>query len=202
MLGVPSLPSFLDLGPLPPRRPSSARWFEAWLIGLFVATASASPELVIDEAVSVVATDCTSIDFCRVGGVVLVRSDCTAFCAGLLLVSNCASSAYLLLFGCLLAADAKGKLVSCEPESSISWVPSPSSKVDKLRVRFCWNRGGRLNSWLRWAGWSVSDSDEELLEDEESGMPGETASSFRWLVGGAVAEGSRSSDLRLVRTGR
>jgi hypothetical protein len=171
-------------------------------MGLFVAAASASPELVIDEAVSVVATDCTSMDFCRVGGVVLVQSGCGTFLSGFLLVLNCVSCVYLPLLGCLLADDAKGRLVSFEPESSISWVPSPSSKVDKLRVSFCWKRGGRLNSWLRWAGWSVSDNDEELLEDEESGTPGEPASSFRWLVRWAVAEGGRSSDLWLVRTGR
>jgi hypothetical protein len=51
--------------------------------------------------------------------------------------------------------------------------------VESSRVRFCWKRGGRLNSWLRCAGWSVSDNDEELLEDEESGISGEPGSSFR-----------------------
>jgi hypothetical protein len=80
-------------------------------MGLVAAAASASPEFVI-EAVSVVARDCTSMDFCRVGGVVRVRPGGRIFCSGLLLVRDCVSCAYLLLLGCRRAADAKGRLFS------------------------------------------------------------------------------------------
>lgn len=79
-------------------------------MGLFAADGG-PPELVIDDAVSVV-RDCTSIDFCLDGGSVLERWGSTAFCSALVLPRNCASCANLLLLGCVLAADAKGKLVS------------------------------------------------------------------------------------------
>lgn len=121
MLGVPSLPSFLPLSPVwrgLSRRPSSARWLDIGLMGLFAADGG-PPELVIDDAVSVVANECTSSDVCRDGGAFLLPLWRT-FCSGLLSVRNCVSWAYLLLLGCVLAAEANGKLVSCEPESSIS----------------------------------------------------------------------------------
>ena len=73
MLGVPSLPSFLDRSPACrglPSRPNAARWSEVGLRGLLAA--GGPPELVMDDAVSVV-TDCTSIDFCRVGVSVVAR---------------------------------------------------------------------------------------------------------------------------------
>jgi hypothetical protein len=66
ILGVPSLPSFLDLGPFClglPNRPNSARWFDGGDIGLLaeeVGTGASLSEadVVIDDAVSVVACDC------------------------------------------------------------------------------------------------------------------------------------------------
>jgi hypothetical protein len=153
ILGVPSLPSFLDRGPFClglPSLPNSARWLDGGDNGLFAAEDGAGAslpdaEVVIDDA-SVVACDCWSIDFCRMGGVGLVRSACRTFCSGLELVRKSVSCAYFVLVG-RLAADAKGKLgAPCEPVSSISCGPSPSSNVDSSRGRCCLKRGGRLNS--------------------------------------------------------
>jgi hypothetical protein len=63
MLGVPSLPSFRDLGPFClglPNFPSSARWLDCGLIGLFpvalaIGASLSDAEVVIDDAV---ACDC------------------------------------------------------------------------------------------------------------------------------------------------
>lgn len=154
ILGVPSLPSFLDRSPPRrglPSRPSAARWSEAGLMGLFAAEGG-PPELVIDDAVSVVAIDCTSIDVCLTGRAFLARAGCRTFCSLLLLARKRESCAYLLMLGLVLTEVAKGRLVSCEPESSISCVPSPSSNVESSLGFFCWKRGGRLKSWLRCAG--------------------------------------------------
>jgi hypothetical protein len=60
------------------------------------------------------------MDFGLVGGAFLVRSAWNTFCPGLLLALKRASCAYLLLLGRGLAAVAKGRLVSCEPKSSVS----------------------------------------------------------------------------------
>jgi hypothetical protein len=148
-------------------------------------------EVVIEDAVSVVACDCWSIDLCRVGG-------WNTFCSGFVLARKRVSCAYFVLPD-RLAADANGKLgLPCEPESSISRVPSPSSKVSKSRGRCCLKRGGRLNNWLRCTGWSVSDKDEELEEDE-AGLSGKSTESFNGLGGAAADENRRSSSFGLVK---
>lgn len=129
------------------------------------------PELVMDDAVSVVACDCWSMDLCLVGGTRILRSGWKAFCSGLLV-------SYFLPTGSCLAADAKGSVGDpWEPEASCSRVPSPSSKVLRPRGRCCLKRGGRLNNWLRWAGWSASDKEDELDEDE-SEFSGDCVLSF------------------------
>lgn len=88
------------------------------------------------------------------------------------------SCEYLFLPSGRLAAEANGKVgLSCDPEPSFSSVPSPSSNVERS-LRCCLKRGGRLNSWLRCAGWSVSEMDDEL-EDGEAGISGDSAWSIR-----------------------
>lgn len=62
-------------------------------------------------------------------------------------------------------------------------------------------RGGRLNSWLRWAGWSTSDRDDELEEDE-LGIPGDSGESFKGLDGAIAVESRRSASFGLAKFGR
>jgi len=191
MLGVPSLPSFLDrrlfcLGL--PNRASSARWWSGGLIGLLALECS-PPELVIDDAVSKVACEWPSLDLDLMGGMRVPRLRLRALGSGLLLVWNKGSCAYLLPTGGCLATDAKGRVGDpWDPEFSFSRVSSPSSNVSRLRGRCCLNRGGRLNNWLRWAGWSASDKEDEL-DEHESKTSGESVLSFPWWWGRAEADG-------------
>lgn len=150
MLGVPSLPSFRLSACARglPRFAMAARWLKFGLTGLFVAArrpegaSLAEAELVMDDAVSVVICECGLL--CFAVGLPLCRSASRLLCSG-----TC----------CLdvprgrRAVDAKGsKVLPCDPAPSPSCVPSPSANGANSRGRFCWNRGGLLNSWLRWAG--------------------------------------------------
>lgn len=144
ILGVPSLPSFRLSACARglPRFAIAARWLKLGLTGLFAAAwgpegaSLAEAELVIEDAVSVVTWECGL--FCLAAELPSCRSASRASCSG---------RACLDVPGGRRAAEANGStVVPCELASSPSCVPSPSANGASSRGRFCWKRGGLLNS--------------------------------------------------------